>query len=470
MGVQLKKGERILGIPAVKARNVLRHWNGDAAKIGGRSDVDLSPITAAALLSEFKHRGLIGTVTDPYGYEVKGITEAGAGFAGASGRARTPIERAKVALSELLANVERTYKDPDFPYRIRQIWVYGSFVRGETEVGDVDLAFDMVLQESFSREIGKAVRFAEEKGWNYRPSIFPDAAAVDYLFRHALFAGRRSPLFSLGTVKELINLGTPCKLVYDAGRGVVDDPIQPRHPESPGRSNFATPPRMMPELAPGGAIGPVDVSVTSLGKWTFQQKLSILDDEEWLWRILYHLSEAEIVRHGDELFRSLSNKPPLSRLRKSRLDGSMRAGLAIVRPQKRTSWDDPFVWDAECGVVFRRGFDETATEVTYELVVEHYTHRRDVSDGAAALSLAIAMYAAIDIERIARRQIESGQQPFLKLAISGMGQSGEFVASFVEELLRRSRPAGCEFNVQVEDAVEDDEDFEEAEELAAVSP
>jgi len=70
------------------------------------------------------------------------LTKAGKEFARASGAKRLKRETALQTLEAFIARVAEVNTDPRFLVRVTRAVVYGSYVRGEETVGDLDLAVD----------------------------------------------------------------------------------------------------------------------------------------------------------------------------------------------------------------------------------------------------------------------------------------------------------------------------------------
>lgn len=70
------------------------------------------------------------------------LTKSGEEFARASGAKRLKRETAAQVLEGFMSRVAEVNADPRFLVRITRAVVYGSFVRGEETVGDLDLAID----------------------------------------------------------------------------------------------------------------------------------------------------------------------------------------------------------------------------------------------------------------------------------------------------------------------------------------
>lgn len=119
----------------------------------------------------------------------------------------------RTTAEELLAGVVKRAQeinaDPKYAWGIRQIWVFGSYLRPEVErLGDLDIAFELSQRENFdelwkARKSARTTRprnLADEVGWPQKEIV-----------RH-LKNGKRS--ISLHRVDEVLLLGCPYRVVY----------------------------------------------------------------------------------------------------------------------------------------------------------------------------------------------------------------------------------------------------------------
>jgi predicted nucleotidyltransferase len=197
----------------------------------------------AIVLEECLDRGL-------FDRETPAITPAGEIIARAKVSARTPLTKARAVLDSFLERVENHENDPDAVTQVEEIWLFGSMLRGEETVGDIDLAMSTARKEMFRDNHDERYshvevmlqRYGKELATREDPWVMEER-----LTRFRLFGDRRHPLLSgvQTDFMDLASLGVPCRLIYDRKRGGrVDDPVLPRHPSSEGRSaEMAPPPR-----------------------------------------------------------------------------------------------------------------------------------------------------------------------------------------------------------------------------------
>lgn len=80
--------------------------------------------------------------TEAFDPETLEITGSGETIARAKAQHRTPIAKAKVLLSDFLERVDGLNGDPRGVHYVNQVWLFGSLMRDEETVGDIDLAIE----------------------------------------------------------------------------------------------------------------------------------------------------------------------------------------------------------------------------------------------------------------------------------------------------------------------------------------
>ena len=154
MTMQISGKEEIGGVPVLKVRDWLardltrtrpcldacfRRWRLMLYKpqedVARRVSVLLSALLALGYIAEEEKQY-------PDGEQFYKLTKLGKEFSRASGAKRLKRETAKQTLESLMSRIEEVNANPRFLVRITRAVVYGSYVRGEGTVGDLDLAVD----------------------------------------------------------------------------------------------------------------------------------------------------------------------------------------------------------------------------------------------------------------------------------------------------------------------------------------
>ena len=250
MGISFDRDLRIAGYRASIFKNALV---GYLRTQSPTSLIDLKSIfphrrDGAIVYEECLDRGLIDRTTGK-------VTEAGLTLVRTKVMARTPLNKAKAVLEAFLGRVEQLNQDAEAISRVDEVWLFGSLMREEAAVGDIDLAIARSSSDRFEN-LDAQVRHAKAL-----LTHFPDVPRhwawpwdrIDWLYRRAIFGARRHPLLAGATdgIDDLTSLGVPCRLIYHRVRcGRVDDAIVPLHPQSNGRLDTVDPVPVVPDLTP----------------------------------------------------------------------------------------------------------------------------------------------------------------------------------------------------------------------------
>jgi len=282
MGVNLPAEETIAGFKLAQIKKSLQALDrtGNPTNflhIKGLQD----RVRAAVLLEGLQDRGLVQEDALFGGLR---LSEGGKAFiTGKTSRSSLPV--AQAVLERFLDQVELGNTTMDPLDLVDKVWLFGSVMREEETVGDIDLAIETVRNPVFEDEAKFRQRLTEVT--NMAPASLNYFNATDWHGLRAVFGERRHPLLAGAHIgaRDLILLGVPCRLVWDRSRGGrVNDPILPRHPDSPGRSNTVPAPRKLPNLRPPDVIpAPMNAkwlsSYSRYGRETVSHKALISIDD-----------------------------------------------------------------------------------------------------------------------------------------------------------------------------------------------
>lgn len=196
-----------------------------------------------------------------------GLTAAGEVLLRSKVVPRTPLAKAEAVLDSFLDRVDDLNRDPEAISRIDEVWLYGSVLRREPAVGDIDLAITRSASPRFAEfeaQIEQAHRLLD--GMSGAPQSWAtEWSCIDWLPDRAIFGARRHPLLAGAKegVADLVAVATPCRRIYDRSRGGrVCDEIVPRHPQSTGRADTVDPLPILPDLSPR-ILQPMDARWTA---------------------------------------------------------------------------------------------------------------------------------------------------------------------------------------------------------------
>ncbi len=259
--------ETALGLPLTDVRDLLRAWRYGPSRsvwaLGERRRID--PRIVALVLDHAARTGLTGDEEDVTGETRHGLTRAGQALAQASARMPMKREKASARLEMLVAACQRIAGRADFPYRVAELWLYGSLLDPTVAaVGDVNIALrwreapGFTPEAAYQRACEIARRLAIVPPAGREPAITIPAEVR----RYALYDGGRPAIVQERPIGELADLACPCRCLYDADRGgVVTDPVLPHHPDSPGRHPRFVDPDARPTVPQAGDGRPIRASL-----------------------------------------------------------------------------------------------------------------------------------------------------------------------------------------------------------------
>ncbi|MCG7347496.1 hypothetical protein [Sphingomonas sp. ACRSK] len=217
MGISFDRDRRIAGYRTSTFKNALAGYlrTESPARLIDLKSVFPHRRDGAIVYEECLDRGLIDRASGE-------VTEAGLTLVRSKMVARTPLEKAKRVLDEFLERVDQLNHDPEAISRVDEVWLFGSLMREEAAVGDIDIAIARSRSDRFPN-LDAQVCQAKALLAN-----FPDAPSrwrwpwdrVDWLYGRAVFGARRHPLLAGAKdgMDDLASLGVPCKLIYDRVR------------------------------------------------------------------------------------------------------------------------------------------------------------------------------------------------------------------------------------------------------------
>ena len=170
MTMRIARSETIGGISAIEVRNRLGKY-GDGFRADWVTDMGYSEPQGAALIVGLLEGGYITVDTtrrNENTFPWYKLTDLGRSLVRAS--AAPPVKRqtADRTLREFMARVEEVNNSSRFLYRITEVVVYGSYLRGAASLGDLDLACEYEPTIENPDERTKATRkHFEESGRVY---------------------------------------------------------------------------------------------------------------------------------------------------------------------------------------------------------------------------------------------------------------------------------------------------------------
>ena len=206
----------ICGIPALKVRDAVRRlarwstFDGDDLARELRIPHD----SASAVAGYLQSNGYIEDAQRREGGRCYALTTAGGQFMHASGGAAIPRAKAAATLANFLQRVKALNANEAYISSVKKVFVFGSFLSGAAELGDLDLAVLLERRyhgEDYTRKANERIRLAESGGRRFQ-SIMDQLSWPEAEVKRFLVDKKRG--ISLHQPDELERLGCDYKEVF----------------------------------------------------------------------------------------------------------------------------------------------------------------------------------------------------------------------------------------------------------------
>src|SRR6266478_7460591 len=177
------KDVEIAGLPAVQVRNMLRRADHRFTRTLVEDHFEVSASRANKIIQALSTDGYIESAAGYYELTIKGekLTQA-------SAMGKIPRERAERIVAGLAKRVDEVNGNPDYVYGVSAAVVFGSYVRRESFLGDVDVAVQLGRkadgQEHKRREQAR-IALAHENGRRFQNFVvqlfWPEEEVLLYL-------------------------------------------------------------------------------------------------------------------------------------------------------------------------------------------------------------------------------------------------------------------------------------------------
>ncbi len=222
MGIQLERGGKVLGVPAMALRDALRLVDRKSVNVAFFAErLGMSSERAEKLAQSLVKKGWI----TPDDHHAQLFVLTADGYAFSLARATKPIKRSKAdaLLAKMLAVCEHVNGDGSHPHFVEQLYVFGSYLSDKSEVGDLDVGYRLGQR--------RGPLTADQWGrW-----------VMDYGYEHAAGGGvlnvmgcselsilralkQRSAFVSLHPVDDLDRIGAERRLVFESS--IVASPVR----------------------------------------------------------------------------------------------------------------------------------------------------------------------------------------------------------------------------------------------------
>ena len=147
--MRIERDQLIAGLPARDVRRFFREAAGFVVRVRTVTEVlGCSRRRAVELLKNLENEGLLAATEDFWE-----ATEKGHALAMATAAQPLRRETAERLIADLMARTRTLNADNNWPYRIRKIVVFGSYVRGVERPNDVDIACELLPRWTGSEQL-----------------------------------------------------------------------------------------------------------------------------------------------------------------------------------------------------------------------------------------------------------------------------------------------------------------------------
>jgi predicted nucleotidyltransferase len=161
---------------------------------------------------------------------VYALSPEGEALMGAHLRKRTSLAKADIAFGQLKRGIDQLNEDEI--RQVDEVWIYGSYMRREDQVGDIDAAIVTSRPGPYKETLEVIEELHEGEPWHNaaKRRMF----GIEEAYEHQIiFDGRKKPIFD-GTKMNALELraGMPVQRIYTKEGGWRAEEILDRHPEA----------------------------------------------------------------------------------------------------------------------------------------------------------------------------------------------------------------------------------------------
>jgi predicted nucleotidyltransferase len=163
--VKISSKDKIAGIPILSVRKLLSARGDFLDEESVIAQLRVSPSAARKLIREMERQGFIKPTKSHSNQATWETTIKGRALKLST--AAKPITRktADASLSEFLKRVNDIRIDDHYVYKVKRVWVFGSFLSKAEKLGDVDLAIELVAKIFPGRSFDDIVQAKIDEGY-----------------------------------------------------------------------------------------------------------------------------------------------------------------------------------------------------------------------------------------------------------------------------------------------------------------
>jgi len=364
-------------------------------------------------------------------------TPLGISILGSQSRSRITRDSATAILHDFLQKVVAYNANPERIDNIRQVWVYGSYVKGAAMVGDVDIEFTTSRLKNFGSE---AYDQHVERLFDIYCSnthglmIYQKSSRVR---ARMLLGGNKHARLSIHHGDNMLrNSAEPCALYFADITGIISVPkLLEKHPKATTRSSDMIDRSEIPSereiLASKLPLKPMHAHWTTKGKleWRGQSARAFADTANALQinRICWDRNEQTGTHH-----RIYTNTLTPSEL----AEHPLPPDLASLVTESCDGVTRCLIWTTSATIILSRNISENADgTITYSSSITSTSPkgpRRFHQTDSFLAGVMIATIMAGDLMMIERRRPQTGEPTDIDLEITPvLGELGTIIESYI---------------------------------------
>jgi predicted nucleotidyltransferase len=219
--MRISSSETVAGYPILLIRSLLaRCQSGDLVVDEVERILRVDQVEARRAISALEDLGYLELCAEYLPHEQWRTTITGNTLANAS--ASRPMRRAKAEqlLAEFMTRVEQLNADQGYIYRVAKVALFGSMLGESAEVGDIDLAIELVPKYDKAEMLVRSeqrIAAAVAEGRRFTNIVDELTWPTREIYR---CLRNRSRAISLHPFDEPIELNTPYRVIFDASAPV----------------------------------------------------------------------------------------------------------------------------------------------------------------------------------------------------------------------------------------------------------
>lgn len=231
MTFQINSGERIAGIPIITVRDLLRNYTEGGFRKEWLHSEELNEADLDRMLGDLIEREYVSLIAEDPTRPIRDyeptyrFTDLGHSFVRGSAARRVHRSTVEKLLLEIMQRVQYMNTSDDFLMKVTELVVYGSYLRGEERLGDLDLAYSV----DYKHRPASHVEFVKMLDRHFRKSGRTSKGIADLFWpgvQVRLYLRNRKRTVSLHEMHDFMDMPKDEKFSYKVLLGDADSIAQ----------------------------------------------------------------------------------------------------------------------------------------------------------------------------------------------------------------------------------------------------